>query len=100
MGAVRRPIRFVMYHKIFRIPVLRWIFRIARANPIAPAKEDAALMERDFAEIDAALAAGEVVGILHAGELTLDGERGTLRGGVDRILHRQSVGSVKSVSER
>src|SRR3546814_398149 len=86
MVAVRRPIRFVMYHKIFRIPVLRWIFRIARAIPIAPAKEDAALMERAFAEIDAALAAGEVVGIFPEGQLTLDGEIGAFRTGVERIL--------------
>ncbi|PIQ36841.1 MAG: glycerol acyltransferase [Lysobacterales bacterium CG17_big_fil_post_rev_8_21_14_2_50_64_11] len=91
MGAVRRPIRFVMYHKIFRIPVLRWIFRIARAIPIAPAKEDAALMERAFAEIDAALAAGEVVGIFPEGQLTLDGEIGSFRSGVERILAARPV---------
>ncbi|PKM07459.1 MAG: glycerol acyltransferase [Gammaproteobacteria bacterium HGW-Gammaproteobacteria-4] len=91
MGAVRRPIRFVMYHKIFRIPVLRWIFRIARAIPIAPAKEDAALMERAFAEIDAALAAGEVVGIFPEGQLTLDGEIGGFRNGVERILAARPV---------
>ena len=91
MGAVRRPIRFVMYHKIFRIPVLRWIFRIARAIPIAPAKEDAALMERAFAEIDAALAAGEVVGLFPEGQLTLDGEIGGFRSGVERILAARPV---------
>ncbi|PKM02987.1 MAG: glycerol acyltransferase, partial [Gammaproteobacteria bacterium HGW-Gammaproteobacteria-6] len=91
MGAVRRPIRFVMYHKIFRIPVLRWIFRIARAIPIAPAKEDAALMERAFAEIDAALAAGEVVGLFPEGQLTRDGEIGGFRSGVERILAARPV---------
>jgi len=40
-GSVRRPVRFVMDHNIFRIPVLGFIFRTAHAIPIAPAREDA-----------------------------------------------------------
>ena len=36
-GNVRRPVRFVMDHNIFRIPVLNFIFRTANAIPIAPA---------------------------------------------------------------
>lgn len=60
-GAVRRPIRFVMYHKIFHIPVLRRIFRWMNAIPIAPAKEDPALLERAYDAIDNALANGELV---------------------------------------
>jgi 1-acyl-sn-glycerol-3-phosphate acyltransferase len=90
-GMVRRPIRFVMYHKIFRIPVLSFIFRTARAIPIAPAKEDAALMEKAFEEIDAALAAGDVVGIFPEGEITRDGEINPFRPGVERILERRPV---------
>ena len=42
-ACVRRPIRFVMDHKIFRIPVLSFVFRAMRTIPIAPAREDAAL---------------------------------------------------------
>ena len=45
-AACRRPIRFVMDHRIFRWPVLSFVFRHSRAIPIAPAKEDAAMMER------------------------------------------------------
>ena len=40
-GSVRRPVRFVMDHNIFRIPVMGFIFRTARAIPIAPAREAA-----------------------------------------------------------
>jgi hypothetical protein len=36
----RRPIRFVMDHHIFRIPVLNFVFRTSQAIPIASAKED------------------------------------------------------------
>ena len=47
-----------MYYKIFNIPVMSWIFRTAKAIPIAGAREDPELMQRAFDEIDAALADG------------------------------------------
>jgi hypothetical protein len=90
-GAVPRPVRFVMYHRIFDVPVLNWVFRTARAIPIAPAREDPALMERAFAEVDAALAAGEVVGIFPEGMITHDGAINPFRGGVERILATRPV---------
>jgi 1-acyl-sn-glycerol-3-phosphate acyltransferase len=90
-GSVRRPIRFVMYYKIFNIPVMSWIFRTAKAIPIAGAKEDPELMERAFAEIDAALAAGELVGIFPEGQITRDGEINPFRSGVERILEARPV---------
>ena len=90
-GSVRRPARFVMYYRIFRIPVLSFIFRTARAIPIASAKEDPALLENAFAEVDRALAAGELVCIFPEGGLTSDGEIATFRRGVERILERRPV---------
>ena len=90
-GSVRRPARFVMYYRIFNIPVMSFIFRTARAIPIAGAKEDPALLERAFEEIDAALAAGDVVCIFPEGGLTADGEIAPFRGGVERILERRPV---------
>ncbi|WP_220348972.1 1-acyl-sn-glycerol-3-phosphate acyltransferase [Alkalilimnicola ehrlichii] len=62
-----RPIRFVMYHKIFRIPLLSFIFRGMKAIPIAPAKEDPRLLDNAYDRIDAALAAGEWVCIFPEG---------------------------------
>src|SRR6185503_1839727 len=53
-----RPIRFVMDHRIFANYVGGFLFRHLRAIPIAPAKEDAALKERAFADVAAALAQG------------------------------------------
>jgi 1-acyl-sn-glycerol-3-phosphate acyltransferase len=91
MGAVPRPVRFVMYHKIFAIPGLSWLFRAARAIPIAGAREDPELMARAFAQIDAALAAGEVVGIFPEGGLTDDGEIAPFRPGVERVLAARPV---------
>jgi hypothetical protein len=40
-ACVRRPIRFVMDHRIFRTPLLSFIFRTMRTIPIAPAKSSA-----------------------------------------------------------
>ncbi len=85
-ACVRRPIRFVMDHRIFRIPVLSFIFRTMRTIPIAPAKEDAAMKERAFAEVAQALAAGEVVGIFPEGMLTGSGEMSRFRPGVQQIV--------------
>jgi len=85
-ACVRRPLRFVMDHRIFRIPVLSFIFRTMRTIPIAPAKEDAAMKERAFAEAAAALRAGEVVGIFPEGRLTDTGELNPFRPGVQQML--------------
>jgi 1-acyl-sn-glycerol-3-phosphate acyltransferase len=90
-ASIPRPVRFVMYYRIFNIPVMRWIFRTARAIPIAGAREDPALMQRAFDEIDAALAAGELVGIFPEGALTKDGGIAPFKSGVEKILARRPV---------
>jgi 1-acyl-sn-glycerol-3-phosphate acyltransferase len=87
-ASVPRPVRFVMYYKIFNIPVMSWIFRTAKAIPIAGARENPELMQRAFDEIDAALAAGELVGIFPEGALTRDGEIAPFKSGVEKVLER------------
>jgi 1-acyl-sn-glycerol-3-phosphate acyltransferase len=91
MANVRRPMRFVMYYKIFNLPLLRFVFRTARAIPIAGRNEDPALMERAFELVDEALANGEVVCIFPEGGITRDGTIQNFRPGVDRILARRPV---------
>ncbi|MCU0676974.1 MAG: MFS transporter [Myxococcota bacterium] len=90
-GLCARPIRFVMDHRMTKMPGLGWLFRAARVIPIAPAKEDPELMARAFEEIDAALAAGEVVGLFPEGKCTRDGEVDVFRPGVERILAARPV---------
>ena len=87
-GVIKRPVRFVMYWKIFNIPLMSWIFRTARAIPIAGAKENPALMQQAFNEVDAALAAGELVCIFPEGALTRDGDIAPFKSGVEKILAR------------
>jgi 1-acyl-sn-glycerol-3-phosphate acyltransferase len=90
-GAIPRPTRFVMYYKIFQIPVASWFFKTARAIPIAGAKENMELMQKAFDEVDKALAEGEVVGIFPEGKLTTDGEIAEFKSGVEKILARRAV---------
>ena len=90
-GSVRRPVRFVMDHGIFKIPVLGFIFRTAHAIPIAPAREDPDALRKAYDRIDAELAAGELVCIFPEGKLTRDGEMNEFKKGVEKILERRAV---------
>ena len=90
-GAVRRPARFVMYYKIFQIPILRFIFKTARAIPIASAREDEALMKQSFDDIDAALNDGDIVFIFPEGAITADGDIQRFRPGIEKIIERTPV---------
>ena len=90
-GCVRRPIRFVMYYRIFELPVLSFVFKTAKAIPIAGAHEDEALMQKAFDRIDAALADGELVCIFPEGKLTEDGELNPFKPGMMRVLERNPV---------
>ncbi len=90
-ACVRRPVRFVMDHRIFAIPLLNFIFRTMRAIPIAPAKEDPVLKDRAFEEAASALKAGEIVCIFPEGKITDTGELNPFRPGLQRILEQAPV---------
>ena len=94
MSASPRPVRFVMDHRIFRLPLLSYIFRHGRAIPIAAAKDDPLLMESAFADISTALKDGELVAIFPEGGLTPDGELQAFRPGITRILASDPVAVV------
>ena len=86
-----RPIRFVMDHNIFKVPVMSFVFRTARAIAIAPAKENPALLERAYDEVARALKDGDLVCIFPEGRITDTGEMYPYRGGVARIIERTPV---------
>lgn len=86
MAASPRPIRFLMDHRIFKVPLLGWLFRLAKAIPIAPQKEDPQAYERAFAEAVAVLREGDLLGIFPEGGITRDGELQPFKGGVMKIL--------------
>ena len=90
-GSVARPMRFVMYYKIFQKPFLSFIFRNAKAIPIASRIEDEKLMNEAFDKVDAELAAGNIVCIFPEGALTTDGEIHSFKPGIEKIIARRPV---------
>ena len=72
MAASPRPIRFIMDQQIFKMPVLGWFFKLAKAIPIAPQRVYPVACEQAFVRIrerrDARRAARAGVGAV--GELT------------------------------
>ena len=88
MVAIRRPVRFIMYYKIFQIPVLRYIFKSAGAFPIAGQREDRELFLASFEHVHNAIGKGDLIGIFPEGELTRDGNLGEYKRGIERMLAR------------
>ncbi|KAA0179538.1 MFS transporter [Cupriavidus gilardii] len=91
MAASPRPVRFVMDHRIFQVPLLSWFFRQARAIPIAPAHEDPQTLKQAYDEVARALAGGELVCIFPEGKITASGDINPFKQGVQQIVRRTPV---------
>jgi 1-acyl-sn-glycerol-3-phosphate acyltransferase len=91
MAASPRPIRFIMDHRIFATPLLGTLFRLGKAIPIAPQKEDPAAYERAFEQARRVLAEGDLLCIFPEGGITKDGSLGEFKGGVMKILQTNPV---------
>jgi len=90
-GTCHRPIRFIMFEPIYRIPVLHFIFRVGKAIPIASRRENKAAYENAFDEISKALDDGDLVCIFPEGRLTRDGHIGEFKKGIEKIVSRNPV---------
>ncbi|GKT01639.1 MFS transporter [Acidovorax sp. SUPP3434] len=88
MAASPRPIYFVMDHRIFRVPVLGWLFRLAKAIPIAPQKDDPAVYAAAFERAAQVLREGDLLAIFPEGGITRDGQLQPFKGGIMKILER------------
>jgi 1-acyl-sn-glycerol-3-phosphate acyltransferase len=95
MAASPRPICFVMDHRIFRFPVLGWLFRLAKAIPIAPQKEDPATYEAAFERAAQVLRDGDLLAIFPEGAITADGELKAFKGGIMKVLERAKADGVE-----
>ena len=91
MAASPRPMRFLMDHRIFAVPVLGWLFRLAKAIPIAPQTNDPAAYAAAFKAADAVLAAGDLLCIFPEGGITRDGTLQPFKPGVMKILQQRPV---------
>jgi len=90
-GMIRRPVNFVMYHKIYKIPVLNFIFRTGKAIPIASRDEDPEVLEMAYSRIHKVLAAEDVLGIFPEGKITDDGNIHPFKSGIEKIIAEQPV---------
>ncbi|MDH5179026.1 MAG: MFS transporter, partial [Gammaproteobacteria bacterium] len=90
-GCIRRPVRFVAWYKIYNMPLLNFVFRTARAIPIASRKDNPALLEAAYDRIAAELDAGNLVCIFPEGRLTKDGEMHPFQPGLKKIIERNPV---------
>ena len=91
MAASPRPIRFIMDHNIFKMPVIGWFFKLCKAIPIAPQRENPAIYAQAFAQARAVLADGELLCIFPEGGITRDGELGEFKGGVMKLIESNPV---------
>lgn len=91
LAASPRPIRFIMDHRIFKVPVLGWLFKLAKAIPIAPRHEDPAAYDAAFAAAAQVLKEGDLLAIFPEGGITRDGELQEFKGGIMKILALESV---------
>jgi 1-acyl-sn-glycerol-3-phosphate acyltransferase len=91
MAASPRPIRFIMDHRIFKVPVLGWLFKLAKAIPVASQKEDPAAYAAAFEAADRVLSEGDLLCIFPEGGITRDGTLQEFKGGVMKILERRPV---------
>jgi 1-acyl-sn-glycerol-3-phosphate acyltransferase len=91
MAASPRPIVFLMDHRIFQVPVLGWLFRLAKAIPIAPRAENPVAYEAAFAAAAQVLQEGDLLGIFPEGGITQDGTLQEFKGGIMKILEAAPV---------
>ena len=96
MAASPRPIYFIMDHRIFRIPVLGALFRLAKAIPVAPQKDDAATYEAAFERAAQVLKDGDLLAIFPEGGITRDGQLQAFKGGIMKIIERAQADGVQA----
>lgn len=90
-GMIRRPVRFVMHHSIFKLPLLNFIFRTGKAIPIASRDDDPTILDSAYQQIHQVLRARDVLGIFPEGAITRDGEMQPFKSGVCKIIAEQPV---------
>jgi 1-acyl-sn-glycerol-3-phosphate acyltransferase len=90
-GIIRRPVNFVMYYKIYRIPVLNFIFRTGKAIPIASRAENPEILEQAYRRMHQVLDSDDVLGIFPEGGITSDGNIQPFKAGIDKIIGEKPV---------
>ncbi len=91
-----RPMVFIMDHRIFKTPGIGWFFKLVKAIPIAPQKEDPQAYEAAFARARQVLDEGELLCLFPEGSITRDGKLQPFKAGIMKILETHPVPVVPS----
>ena len=94
MAASPRPVYFVMDHRIFKMPVVGWFFKLVKAIPIAPRAEDPVMYEAAFEAAAKVLRDGDLLAIFPEGGITKDGQLQPFKGGIMKILGNAQHGGI------
>jgi len=90
-GASKRPIRFIMAKEIRNKAPFNLVFQASRTLAICSPLEDRKTYEETIREAANSLRNGELVMIFPEGRLSPDGEIGTFRRGVEKLLENAPV---------
>ncbi len=85
---VHRPVRFVMDYRIFANPWANFIFRTAKAIPIASRRDNPELLDKAYERMAETLEKGELLMIFPEGKITYDGELNPFKRGIEKIIER------------
>lgn len=90
-AACQRPLRYMVYYKIFYTPALRWIFGIFKALPVASAKEDPKVKELAFSKVAEAVKNDDMIAIFPEGMITYDGKLNEFKAGYAKIASEHQI---------
>jgi 1-acyl-sn-glycerol-3-phosphate acyltransferase len=94
MAASPRPIYFLMDHRIFKLPVLGLLFKLAKAIPVAPHAQDPAAYDAAFDAAAKVLREGDLLCVFPEGGISKDGSVQEFKGGIMKILARAQAEAV------
>lgn len=80
-----RKLKFVMYYKIYNLPVLKYFFSYMGAIPISSNDEDSAILKSALRSVSSSLQNDEAVVIFPEGKISLNGELQEFKPGVLRL---------------
>lgn len=90
-ASIKRPVRFVMHHGFFKIPVIKYLFKAAKVIPIASKNDNSDTYARAFEKISSELSDGELVCIFPEGKITSNGQLNIYKKGIEKIISKNPV---------
>lgn len=91
LSIFKRPVKFVMWYKIYENPFMNWFFKGMNVIPIASPRENMQVFRRSFELIKDALDAGELVVFFPEGAITRDGNLQEIKGGIEYVIKDSPV---------